>query len=265
MKQDLKPVIELDANDPAPSYARIQIDGMIDRGRASYLERSLQRAVDAGVTTVITEITSYGGELMAGLAMMDACLAHRDLELIAVVESRAISAAAALAFAHDHIYLTPAATIGNIGIVRQTPEGGIEYAAEKYETMLRTKLANAAEINNWPRDILIKMTALNQPLYRINDQGEEAWVIEDRLPTFLADRPHIDKENDVVLFLGEDRLLTATAQEAVDYGIATGLVDSLAQFYQQRDLNPEDILDLTPTGSEELSGLWRAGHRCWLD
>ena len=45
---------------------------------------------------MITEITSYGGELHAGLEMIDTCLEDRGLTMIALVESKAISAAAAL-------------------------------------------------------------------------------------------------------------------------------------------------------------------------
>ena len=175
--------------------------------------------------------------------------------------------------------MAPAATIGDIGIIRQTAEGGIEYAEEKFETLLRSKLANLGELKGWPRDLLVKMTARNQHLYRVqipsnNPQSTAAttsssdpsasensdaqqytyeWVIEDRLELFLADRPDVHRDTDVVQFLGEDRLLTCTAQEAINFGLATGSAGSLSELYTLLDLHPDQVLDLSPSGTEKLS------------
>jgi membrane-bound serine protease (ClpP class) len=96
------------------------------------------------------------------------------------------------------------------------------------------------------------MTARNQDLYRFDLPGGPVWVIEDDLPRFLAAHPEVKTEQKV-LILGEDRLLSYTAKEAKDEGMATGLVKGLDDLYRQLGGDPATVVDLKPTGTEELS------------
>ena len=43
------------------------------------------------------------------------------------------------------MYLAETASIGDIGVVFQSPEGEIKYAPEKFEAVIRTLLVQAAE------------------------------------------------------------------------------------------------------------------------
>ena len=68
------------------------------------------------------------------------------------------------------------------------------------------------------RALLLKMTARNQKLYRaILPGGETEFVIEDDLPDFLLAHPEFDADDErqLVLYRGEDRLLTLTGREAL--------------------------------------------------
>ena len=91
------------------------------------------------------------------------------------------------------MYLAETASIGDIGVVFQSPEGEIKYAPEKIETVIRTLLAQAAEQRGWSRGLLLKMTAHKQTLYRVTrPDATVEYVIEDDLPEFLARHPGID-------------------------------------------------------------------------
>ena len=180
--------------------------------------------------------------------------------MIAFVDYRALSAGAMIAYAHHDVYLTEGASIGDIGVIFRGPDGTIEYAPEKIETVIRTLLAQAAEQRGWPRGPLLKMTARNQNLYRITPPGGEAvYVIEDDLPAWLADHPEVDREDPtrMLVYRGHDRLLTLTGREAVSLDMATALVDGLPALYARLGIDPEEVVNLRPGAAETAA--WLAG------
>ncbi|MFW5698595.1 MAG: NfeD family protein [Planctomycetota bacterium] len=254
---------------PPGSYgtvARITIEGMIDKYVMAYLERALREARERGADTVLTVIESDGGLLFAGREMMkqvlDAANDH-GLRMIAYIDYKAISAAAMIAYGHQEIYITSSATIGNIGVIRQTAEGEISYAPEKIETVVRELLNLAADNNDWNPALLRKMTARNQELYayRLAD-GSWHMVLKDDVPRFEATHPAFDPERPEqkkVLLLGEDRLLTYTGTRAERHGMVTAVVDDLDALYARTDIDPSAVIALPMTVNERVAralGSW---------
>ena len=281
--------------DAAPNdrVGYVRIEGVIDRLQSRYLARALADARAAGLGTVVLHLDTDGGQVHYAREMFRAVLAAGKApagrepasaapggesetgateqgsdtadpdgpRMIAFVDFRALSAGAMIAYAHHEIYLTEGASIGDIGVIYRGPDGKIEYAPEKIETVVRTLLAQAAEQRGWPRGPLLKMTARNQSLYRVTPPGGETiYVIEDDLAAWLADHPEVDREDpaQVVVYRGHDRLLTLTGREAVALGMATGLADDLPALYTQLGIDPDAILDLRP-GAAERTATWLAG------
>jgi len=271
----------------------IRIEGAIDRLQSRYLARALADARAAGLGTIVLHLDTDGGQVHYAREMFRAVLAAGrasgggepaseadggGLEtdaakrgpdtadpdaprMIAFVDFRALSAGAMIAYAHHEIHLTEGASIGDIGVIYRGPDGKIEYAPEKIETLVRTLLAQAAEQRGWPRGPLLKMTARNQSLYRVTPPGGETiYVIEDDLAAWLADHPEVDREDpsQVVVHRGHDRLLTLTGREAAALGMATGLTDDLSALYTRLGLDPDEVLDLRP-GADEKIATWLAG------
>ena len=271
----------------------VRIEGVIDRLQSRYLARALADARAAGLGTVVLHLDTDGGQVHYAREMFRAVLAAgkapagsepasaapgRESEtgatdegpdtagpdgprMIAFVDFRALSAGAMIAYAHHEIYLAEGASIGDIGVIYRGPDGKIEYAPEKIETVVRTLLAQAAEQRGWPRGPLLKMTARNQSLYRVTPPvGETIYIIEDDLAAWLADHPEVDREDpaQVVVYRGHDRLLTLTGREAVALGMATGLADDLPALYTHLGIDPDAILDLRP-GAAEKTATWLAG------
>ena len=180
--------------------------------------------------------------------------------MIAFIDFRALSAGAMIAYAHHAIYVSEGASIGDVGVIYRGPDGKIEYAPEKIETVVRTLLAQAAEQRGWPRGPLLKMTARNQSLYRVTPPGgDTTYVIEDDLAAWLADHPEVDREDpdQVLVYRGHDRLLTLTGREAVALGMATGLVDGLPALYAHLGIDPDEVVDLR-AGAAERTAVWLA-------
>ena len=249
---------------PAPGAADygtvgyVEIDDVIDRFSDRYLARVIERAQAEGVDTLLVRIDTDGGEVLHARAMFKRIL---DLEAegirtVAFVDFRAISAGALIAYAHEEVYLSETASIGDIGVVFQTQEGTIEYAPEKFETVVRTLLAQAAEQRGWNRGMLLKMTAHKQSLYRVTLPGGSVdYVIEDDLPEFLARHPDVDRDdsNQVIVYRGPDRLLTLTGLEAVRFRMASGNVADLDAMHERLGVAGDEVVDLSPRGSERAA------------
>ena len=231
------------------------LSGTIDRLRHRYLDRAIDDAHELGLDTLIVHIDTDGGEVSHAREMFKKVIdqPREGLRMIAYVDFRAISAGAMIAYAHEEVYVAQTASIGDIGVIFVNREGKIEYAPEKIETVVRSLLVQAAEQNGWDRALLLKMTARNQKLYRaILSDGESEYVIEDDLPGFLLAHPELDADDErqLVLYRGEDRLLTLTGREALSMGMATGEAESIDALYATLGIEAEEVTDLSPHKAE---------------
>ena len=236
----------------------VEIDDIIDRFQDRYLARVIEKARAGDIDTLLVRIDTDGGEVHHARTMFKRIL---DLEAagirtVAFIDFRAISAGALIAYAHDEVYLSETASIGDIGVVFQSPEGEIKYAPEKFETVVRALLTQAAEQRGWNRAMLLKMTAHKQSLYRATlPDGSVDYVIEDDLPEFLARHPGVDRDDpmQVIVYRGPDRLLTLTGLEAVKFGMASGNVADLDTMHERLGVSAGGIVDLSPGGMERLA------------
>ena len=252
------------AGDSTPAGAKYgvvgyaEIDDVIDRYQDRYLERVIEGARAAGVETLLLRLDTDGGEVHYARTMFKRIL---DLEAdgirtVAFIDFRAISAGALIAYAHEEVYLAETASIGDIGVVFQSPDGEIKYAPEKFETVIRTLLVQAAEQRGWNRGMLLKMTAHKQPLYRITrPDGAVDYVIEDEFPEFLARYPDIDRDDpgQVIVYRGKDRLLTLTGLEAVKFNMASDNISDLDAMRAHLGTTAERVVDLSPRGTERVA------------
>ena len=249
---------DVGADSAQVGYAHLS--GTIDRLRHRYLDRAIDDAREQGLDTLIVHIDTDGGEVSHAREMFKKVIdqRHDGLRMIAYVDFRAISAGAMIAYAHEELYVAQTASVGDIGVIFVNREGKIEYAPEKIETVVRTLLVQAAEQNGWDRALLLKMTARNQKLYRaILPEGETQYVIEDDLPDFLLAHPELDADDErqLVLYRGEDRLLTLTGREALSMGMATGEAENIDALYAALDIDPDSVRDLSPKGTETTAWL----------
>jgi len=251
------PAAETAAPAGAGQVGLISIDHVIDDSQVYYLTRALADAERLGLQRVVLHLTTDGGTLDAGRTMLGKLLAlpPGHPQLIAYVDNRCYSAGSLIAYGCNQIYLTPTATIGDIGIIIQTPEG-VEFANEKFETVVLTLLRDAAQARGWDPAKLQKMTARNQELYRFTSGKRQVFVLEDDLPQFLQDHPGID-EKTKILVSPKDRLLSYTASDALAAGMATGQVQDLAALESRLGVSAQQVVDLAPTQVERTA--WYLG------
>jgi membrane-bound serine protease (ClpP class) len=240
----------------------VSVSGPIDRLRKRYLSRVIDQARESKLDTLVVHINTDGGTVFDARDMFKKVL-DQDKDgprMVALVDYRAISAGAMIAYAHQELYVSETASIGDIGVIFKSAEGEIKYAPEKVETVVRTLLAQAAELRGWDRGLLLKMTAHKQLLYRVTLPGGAVhYVIQDDFPDFMSRHPGIDEDDpkQVIVYRGQDRLLTLTGREATRLGMATGLVRDKDELFERMGVQPEAVHDLSPNAAE-LTASWVA-------
>jgi membrane-bound serine protease (ClpP class) len=99
------------------------IDGMVDLGQATYVQRVLDEATRAGAAAVVLEINTLGGRVDGAIQIRDALL-NSKLPTVAFVNKRAISAGALIALATNTLVMAPGSTIGAATPVQMSGKGG---------------------------------------------------------------------------------------------------------------------------------------------
>ena len=222
---------------PAVKAAVIVCKGLIDDGLYKSIQRRTQIALDEGAEYIIYEIQTYGGlvksadDISKYLILEVAKKAHT----IAYVSSEAISAGAMISVSCQDIIMLENTTIGDAAPI--TMGGKLEgVEREKAESFIRAIFNRAAEANGYPQALLKAMVSIQTVVYRVKnmESGDFEFFEGDVLP---KDPNEYDLENKE-LIVRDSELLTLTASQAFEYGIARAQVKDLAgglDFLARRD------------------------------
>ncbi|NBB96027.1 MAG: hypothetical protein GVY16_09860 [Planctomycetes bacterium] len=194
------------------TYYRIPLEGMVGKTfTAALLEASLADAASREPTVVILEIDSPGG-VISEVEKIGAVL-HRyseKLRLVVLAED-ALSAAAIAAIAVPDVFIKP---LGRIGAATawQAGEDGMPTAiAEKFQSAWRATARSMAEMGGHEPLLAEAMIDATIALHVVKDSG----------------RKRIRRGEGETMVTRESRLLTMTAGEAVDAGLARAKVATL--------------------------------------
>ena len=105
---------------------------------------------------VLFEIDTFGGRIDAATKIKDLILSS-EIETIAFINRRAISAGALISLSCDKIFITDGGTIGAATAVNSKGEK----ASEKVISYMREEMASTAEANNRSRQIAEAMVDEN--------------------------------------------------------------------------------------------------------
>lgn len=195
-----------------PTYYRVPLEGTIGKTfTASLLEAALADALSRKPDVVILEIDSPGG-IISEVPKIGAVLQRYRGKLRLVVWTKdALSAAAIASLAVDEIYVKP---LGRIGAATawQAGEDGMPTAiAEKFQSVWRATARSMADLGGHDPLLAEAMIDARVELYLAEVDG--ATVLRQGTGTRQVTR--------------SGRLLTMTAGEAVDIGLAKGKVATL--------------------------------------
>jgi membrane-bound serine protease (ClpP class) len=222
---------------PTVKAAVIVCKDMIDDGLFKSIQRRTQMALDEGVEYLIYEIGTYGGLVQSADDISKYFLLDigKKAHTVAYVTTEAISAGAMISVSCQDIIMLENTKIGACAPVMLGGKlEGVE--REKTESFIRAIFVAAAEANGYPAAMLKAMVTMQEKVYRVrNLQTSEYEFFEDReLP---QDPNKYDLDNKE-LIVDDDEILTLTASQAFEYGIARAQVKDRAgalDFLAERD------------------------------
>jgi len=210
---------------------------MVDEGLLESIKRRSGIALAQNVDYLIYDIDTFGGGLFAAYEISDYLLheINAKASTVAYVSKKAISAGALISVACEDIIMKDKTRIGDCApIMLGGKLEGVE--REKIETDTRTAFETSAEHNGYPAALLKAMVTREIEVYRVRNTGSGKYEFfeGDRLPKDangydLANKELIDSANE---------LLTLTASDAVEYGVARAQVKDLQgvlDFLAKRD------------------------------
>ena len=186
----------------------IDIKEEINQSVSSYIDQSLRDAGTAGADAIILEINTLGGWLDAGVEVRDNIL-NSEIQTIAFINKRAISAGALISLAADKIIMAPGATIG-----AATPVNFLgEKASEKVISYWRAEMRATAEKNKRPVQIADAM---------------------------------VDEAVEIPGLIENGKLLTLTTEEALKYEIADYQAEDITEVLKKTGMAGARIIQGPP-------------------
>ncbi|MBN2456727.1 MAG: hypothetical protein JXB29_09370 [Sedimentisphaerales bacterium] len=223
--------------------AVIVCKGMIDDGLYKSIRRRSEMALEAGCEYLIYEIGTYGGLLQSGddISKYFILEVGKKAHTVAYITTEAISAGAMISVSCQDIIMLENTIIGDCAPIQLGGKlEGVE--REKVESFTRAAFSRAAEANGYPAALLKAMVSMQTEVYRVQNLQENSKKGDKIYEFFEADRlptdPNIYDLEGKELVVGDDELLTLTASQALEYGIARQQVKELAgalEFLAKRD------------------------------
>ena len=194
----------------------VPLENEVERGLYEFLDRSFKEAEKAGAETIVLEINTPGGFVDAAgriAKLMD----ETKLRTIAFINRDALSAGAFLALHADEIYMHPNGRIGAAQVIDQSGNA----AGDKANSAWLASMKAAAESSGRDPKYALAMA----------DASED-------LPEYRA---------------GEGKLLTLSADEALEVKYSEGTVSSFDELLATTGLEGAEVVKMNETFSEKLA------------
>ena len=234
--------------------AVVSLVGEVNDYTRDSLKRQFHKAREAGATTVIVRIDTFGGLVTSGLEIADFIRNQTDLHTVAYVE-KAISAGAMISVSCNEIIMAPSAVVGDCAPIVFKTDGDLEAmpAAEraKAQSPILADFDASADRNGYSRVLLESMVVVDRVVYYVENPAthERRFVNEKEYPKLSGqgwrDVPGVPSPVD-----GADTLFTVHTDEAVKLGLAKGIARSPEDWAQQH--GETIVADLSPAGGEKV-------------
>lgn len=197
-----------------PSQATwVLVEGMIDNGLVHYIDRAIAQAEDRGDDVIVFELDTFGGLVDAADKIRQSIL-DADIRTIAFINKNAASAGALISYACDEIVMAEGASIGAATVVEG--QSG-EKASEKMQSYFRGLMRSTAEAN-----------------------GRDPQIAEAM----------VDESIEVEGIIEAGKLLTLSASEALEFGVADDVVDNKTAMLAKLSIEEEAIVETSQSWEE---------------
>ena len=206
----------------------VPIQSTIDLGIPAFVNRAIDTAEKNDAKLIIFDIETFGGRVDAATQVKDA-ISGTDIQTIAFINRRAISAGSLISLSCDKIYMTSGATIGATSVVDMSGEK----QAEKSQSYMREEMAATAEQSG-------KNTTIARGM--VDEELSFEYLVVD------GDSMKVDD----IEGRKEGKLITLTTELALKYKIADGTSESIEEILLDLSIENYDIITLDENWSEDL-------------
>jgi membrane-bound serine protease (ClpP class) len=193
----------------------IPVHGTIDNGNWLFIQRAYEEALSCGAAAIIFDIDTYGGYLDSAISIADLIMAC-PLPSYCYVNNKALSAGSLIALAGETLLLTPGATLGDA------------------EPRLLNQVADPKVFSMWV--------------------GKLTSVAEARGRDGLIAAAFADADIEIEGLSERGQLLTLTAGQALEYGVADSICVSRADIIAEYGL-PAAVTEMEESFQEKAGGL----------
>ena len=206
----------------------VPIQDVIDLGIPGLVSRAIDLAEANNAEIIVFDIDTFGGRVDAATQIKDS-ISSTDIETIAFINRRAISAGSLISLSCDQIYMTEGATIGATSVVDMSGSK----QAEKSQSYMREEMAATAEKSGKNPNIARGMVdeELSFEYLVVNGDSLKVDDIEGRK---------------------EGKLITLTTELALKYGIADGKGESIQDVLSSLGINEYDLVTVDENWSENV-------------
>ena len=206
----------------------VPIQNTIDLGIPAFVNRAIDAAENNNAELIIFDIETFGGRVDAATQVKDA-ISSTDIQTIAFINRRAISAGSLISLSCNKIYMTSGATIGATSVVDMSGEK----QAEKSQSYMREEMAATAEQSG-------KNTTIARGM--VDEELSFEYLVVD------GDSMKVDD----IEGRKEGKLITLTTELALKYKIADGTSESIEDILLDLSIENYDIITLDENWSEDL-------------
>ena len=206
----------------------VPVQDVIDLGIPSLVSRAINLAESNNADMIIFDIDTFGGRVDAATQIKDS-ISSTNIETIAFINRRAISAGSLISLSCDKIYMTDGATIGATSVVDMS---GTK-VSEKSQSYMREEMAATAEKSGKNPNIARGM---------VDEELSFEYLVVD------GDSLKVDD----IEGRKEGKLITLTTELALKYGIADGKGETIEELLSSLEIDEYDIIIVDENWSENV-------------
>ncbi|GHS91576.1 hypothetical protein FACS1894203_2570 [Bacteroidia bacterium] len=220
------------AGSDIPVVYKIDLKREIDPTGSLYVSKGLREAQTQKAEAVLLHLNTYGGALVDADTIRTAIL-YSPVPVYVYIDNNAASAGALISIACKKIYMRRGANIGAATVVNQTGE----VLPDKYQSYMRSTIRATAEAHG--KDTII--TGRDTVIRWKRDPHIAEAMVDDRI--FI---PNVTDSG---------KILTLTAQEALNLGYCDGIAESVDEVITKYLGYPEyRLVQYKPAWNDSFKG-----------
>ena len=240
---------------PKKQAVWIKLEGDVDPTMYEFCARAIGEALEKKPDAIVFEINTFGGRLDAAFDLVDTIMAVKDVETIALVKKKAISAGSLIALACKKLYMLDCAPIVQGG------DGTPQIVGEKIQSPLRAKFRNLAQRNGYPELLASSFVTPELEVLELTAKLDKGKATERDTTLIIEGKKFAVLDSAEKKFWGapkilvkEGELLTMTDKEAEELGFSRGTFKNRDDFETKLAFEKKSEVE-TNTGEKLASAI----------